>query len=133
MAIYEGTTMRIKVGSKTIFHETDAKLSMSREVKELASKDITGKEKILGNYDWNITADTLIANSTTQEDLKTLSDTFIAGSIVAVEFTTDVSGDIIYSGNAYITTLDVDAQNEEAVTGSFAFNGTGALTVGTVA
>ena len=133
MAVYSGTTMRIKIGSKTIFHETKATFTTSRDFNELASKDINGKEVTPGSYTWSLTCDALIANSTTQEDLASLDVAYQAKTLVTMEFSTDVSGDVVYSGSAYVESYNVDAANEEGVTGSFSFKGSGDYTLGTVA
>jgi len=133
MAIYSGTIMRIKVGTKTIFHETKATFTTSRDFNELASKDINGKEVTPGSYSWSLTCDNLIANSTTQEDVATLDVQYQAKTLVDLEFSTDVSGDVVYTGKAYIDSYNIDATNEEGVTGSFSFKGSGDYSLGAVA
>ena len=131
--IYEGTTMRIKIGSKTIFHEVSATLTSSIDFKEVASKDTNGKLVTPGAQSWSMTANTLIANSTTQEDLSSLYAAHSGKTAVTIEFTTDVSGDVVFSGSAYVESISIDATNEEVVTGDFSFKGDGDLTMGTVA
>lgn len=135
MAIYDGTTMRLKFGTKVLFHEVNAKFSTSKEFKELASKDINGKQTTPGSYTWSLSCDSLIANGdgSTQEDVKTLLDYYLADTLVAVEFSTNVAADIVLAGNVYISQCDIDATNEEGVTGSFSFTGNGDFTVGIVA
>lgn len=135
MAIYEGTTMRIKIGSKTIFHETDAKLTSSIPFKEVASKDTTGVISTPGTQSWSLSCNTLIANTiaSAQEDVATLYATHAGKTAITVEFSTDVTGDVVFSGSAYVETFNLDATHEEVVTGDFNFKGDGALTIGVVA
>jgi len=133
MATYSGTTMRIKIGGKTIFHETKATFSTSRNFNECASKDINGKEVLPGNYDWSLTCDNLIANSSTQEDISTLDVAYQAKTLLDIEFSTDVTADVVYTGTAYIESYNIDSVNEECVSGSFSFKGSGDYTLGTVA
>ena len=134
MAFYSGTTMRIKIGTKTLFHETDATFQSSLELKELASKDITGTEHLPGKIDWSLSCSSLIGNEATlQEDLATLSASHLAKTKLAVTFSTDVTGDVIYSGDVYIESLSIKATNNDTVTGDFNFKGDGIYTVGVVA
>ena len=135
MALYQGTTVRIKVDGKTIFHETDATLSSSIDFKEVASKDTAGKLKIANVQTWSLACNTLIANSaaSAQEDIKSLYDTHKAKTLVAIEFSTDVTGDVVFSGNAYVGTFNISATNEEEVTGDFNFEGDGELSIAVVA
>lgn len=134
MSVYKGKLMRLKIGTKTIFHETSVKFNTSKDFNELASKDITGKEVTPGSYTWGLSCESLIADSvaSAQEDLVSLLTAFQADTLLAVQFTSDVSGEVVISGNVYVETCDVDATNEEGVTGSFAFKGDGDFTVGAV-
>lgn len=130
MSFYSGTTMRIKIGAKTIFHETDASLSSSIDFKEVASKDSNGKVKTPGSQSWSLSCNALIGNDgTVQEDLKTLYDKHVAKTLVTVEFTTDATGDVVFSGSAYVGTFNVTATNDEEVKGDFSFEGSGALAI----
>ena len=134
MAIYAGATMRLKVEGKTIFHETDATLSSTIDFKEVASKDTLGKLKIPNTQTWNISCNSLIANTVAaaQEDIKTLYDKHKAKTLVTVEFSTDVTGDVVFSGEAYVGTFNITATNEAEVTGDFTFEGDGELTIAVV-
>jgi len=134
MALKEGVNMRITVGGKEIFHEVSADLSFQTDFKEVASKDTSGKLVSPGSSSWNIPVEALYDNDgTTQEDLFTLSTLAINKTEVAVTLTTGVSGDVVYSGNAYIESFNTNATNDEYVTCSFSFKGNGDLTVARVA
>jgi predicted secreted protein len=61
--------------------------------------------------------------------LKTAMD---AGTAVTVMFSTEVSGDKKYSGSAYITDIGIDAADDDNAVFDVSFEGTGALTEGTV-
>jgi len=127
--LYSGTTMRIKIGTKTIFHETGVSLDSNVDFKEATSKDITGALQVAGKHSWSVSLNSLVANDgTTQEDIATLFGYHINGTQVAVEFSTFVTGDAKFSGNAYVSSFKIDAQNEDIVTGDFSFVGDGALT-----
>lgn len=133
MALIQGLNMRIKVDTKEIFHEVDANLSMSTDFKEVASKDTAGKLVTPGAQSWSLSCNALLENDgTTKEDLKTLSDKWKAKSVHAVTFTTGTSGDVIYSGNAYIESVEVSSPNEEGVNVSYNLRGDGDLTIAAV-
>ncbi len=134
MALKEGVNMRISVAGKEIFHEVSANLDATTDFKEVASKDTSGKLVSPGSQSWNIPIEALYDNDgTTQEDLYTLGVLWKNKTEVAVTLSTNVSGDVIYSGNAYIESFNTNATNEEYITCSFAFRGNGDLTIARVA
>ena len=132
---YEGKLFRIKIGGKTIFHETDFKLSSSLDFKELASKDLSSKQRSAGDLDWNISCSSLIGNTAAaaQEDAATLYAKHIAKVPVSIEFTTDATGDMVFTGEAFVSQFDLDASNDDVAKGSFSFVGNGDLALGVVA
>lgn len=133
MALKEGVNMRIKVGGKEIFHEVSADLSATTDFKEVASKDTSGKLVSPGAQSWNIPIEALYDNDgSTQEDLFTLATLWKNKTEVAVTLSTNVVGDVIFSGNAYIDGFTTNATNEEFITVSFSFKGNGDLTVARV-
>jgi len=135
VAFYEGKLFRIKVAGKTIFHETDFKLSSSLDFKELASKDLSSKQRTPGDLDWNISCSSLIGNTVAaaQEDAATLYAKHIAKVEVAIEFTTAATGDMVFTGNAFVSQFDLDATHDDVARGSFSFVGNGDLALGVVA
>ena len=127
--------MRIKIGTKTIFHEVNATLDSNIPFKEVASKDTTGVVSTPGTQAWGLSCNTLIANSAAgaQEDIASLYAAHVAKTLVTVQFSTDVTGDVVFSGSVYIEKFTLDSTHEEEVKGDFSFKGDGALTIGTVA
>ena len=134
MAYYEGTTMRLTLGTKELFHEVDATLNFSLDFNEIASKDTNGKITTPGSYSWSIDCNmSLIDNDgTTQEDLHSLATKAIAKASHAITFSTNVTGDAIFSGNAYIEGFSVTAKKKKKATATFTLRGTGDLTVAEV-
>lgn len=130
-----GTKMRIIVDGKPIFHETEASLSSSISFSEVASKDTNGVKVMPGNQSWGISASSLTAvdPDSLKEDVVTMYAKHEGKQIVQVQFTTDEAGDIVFTGNAYVETFDIAANNGETVTGSFSFKGDESLSLGVVA
>jgi hypothetical protein len=69
----------------------------------------------------------LPSGDTTHATADTLLDAQLAGTEVDVEFTTDVTGDFIYTGKAFISNFDLGARNT-SVKVSISFTGNGNIT-----
>lgn len=133
MALTEGVNMRITVGGKEIMHEISADLSAQTDFKEVATKDTNGKLVSPGAQTWGIAIEAMLDyDGTTQEDAYTMSEAWNAKTLVSVTLTTGTSGDAIYSGSAYIADFSTSAKNEEYVSYSFNFKGSGDLTIAKV-
>ena len=127
---YSGS-MRIKIGTKTIMHEVEASLNEARDFEELASKDITGKDFHPKEGTWSMSGNAIAANSSgdAQIDLQAIVASYQAKTLVAVELTDGITGNMAYSGNAYIENYNLTTSNEEKVKYDFSLKGVGALTV----
>ena len=63
-----------------------------------------------------------------------LVDKWIAGECVKIRFTTNVSSDVYYEGDATITSVELNSSGaEEAASFSLTLENAGAITKGTVA
>jgi hypothetical protein len=67
----------------------------------------------------------LPSGDTTHATADTLLDAQLAGTEVDVEFTTDVTGDFIYTGKAFISNFDLGAETGTSVKVSISFTGNG--------
>jgi len=126
---YAGKNLRIRVDGKTIFHATECSFTTSRNMESIASKDTNGEQVTPGNYTWGVSTNFLVANkpdaSTTQIGTKEILDTYQAGSEVEVQFTTDIAGDVIVTGNTFIEGLNMTAGTNGVATGDASFKGNG--------
>jgi predicted secreted protein len=127
---YSGS-MRIKIGTKTIMHEVEASLNESRDFEELASKDIVGKDFHPKEGTWSLSGNALAANSggDAQVDLQSIVSSYQSKTLVAIELTDGITGNMAYSGNAYIENYNLTSANEDKVKYDFALKGVGVLTV----
>jgi hypothetical protein len=127
---YSGS-MRIKIGTKTIMHEVEASLNESRDFEELASKDIVGKDFHPKEGTWSLSGNALAANSggDAQVDLQSIVSSYQAKTLIAIELTDGITGNMAYSGNAYIENYNLTSANEDKVKYDFALKGIGVLTV----
>ena len=69
----------------------------------------------------------LPSGDTTHVTADDLLSAQLAGTEIEVEFTTDVLGDILYTGMAYIDNFDLGAETGTSVKVSISFKGNGNL------
>lgn len=128
--IYKGRNVRLRLGGKTIYHATSAKISVSADLEELATKDTDGKLSVFGGYNWNASAESLVADKpeqSTQVDAEDLLEYLTKGTELEFQFTTNKTGDFVWAGKVLVSQCDVDASVSGAVKGSFSFVGQGDL------
>jgi TP901-1 family phage major tail protein len=106
------------------------------EVRDTTTKDSAGwQENLEGLKSWSLSGDGLVTYSIsgdydTPDDLFTLLSN---RTLVKVKFGSATSGEIDYTGDAYLTSYEQEAGVEENVSFSFGFTGTGVLTQASVA
>jgi len=114
---------------------TSASLSVSMETRETTTKDSSGwQENLEGLKSWSLSGDGLVTYSITG-DYDTPDDLFTLlnnRTLVKVKFGSATSGEIDYTGDAYLVSYEQEAGVEENVTYSFSFTGTGTLTQASV-
>ena len=110
---------------------TSASLSVSMETRSTTTKDSAGwDENLEGLKSWSLSGDGLVTYSISG-DFDTPDDLFTLLSnrtLVKVKFGSATSGEIDYTGDAYLVSYEQEAGVEENVTYSFGFTGTGVLT-----
>ena len=115
---------------------TSASVSVSMETRSTTTKDSAGwDENLEGLKSWSLSGDGLVTYSIsgdydTPDDLFTLLSN---RTLVKVKFGSATSGEIDYTGDAYLVSYEQEAGVEENVTYSFGFTGTGVLTQASVA
>jgi predicted secreted protein len=135
MALINGTNLVIKVGGVPILKATTASLEMSVDMPDATTKDSQGwAEFFAGVRSWTLSSDGLIDYATSASvETDELVAMLIARSTVAVTFGTSTTGDMLLSGNAYVSSISQTADMESPSGFSVSFQGTGALTQSTVA
>ena len=134
--IYQGKAVRFSLNGKVLFHATACKLSISTTLESIATKDTNGTVSTPSNYEWSMTTDALVADipvgSSTQVGFIDVIALQLAKTPITVEFSSQVTGDFIYTGQVYVESSDIDASVNQSVSGSFSFKGNGDLTPGIV-
>lgn len=145
-SVFNGTSLVVLIGTEVIGFATSCSLSLAIDAPDASTKQSLGwADEIGGQRSWSLTTDGLatvvpgtVATYVTTAELNALA---IARTAVTVKFTTvdnstvggvtPVSGDVIYSGSAFIESVDMTADMENPVTYSVSFKGTGVLTIAT--
>ena len=140
MAITNGTGLVLEVSTDdgTTYYPTafatSCSLSINMDTRDTTTKSSAGwSEKLEAVRSWSVEAEGLqdfTAGSTTTE-FDELWGELDTRSVVKIKFKTATSGDYYYSGDAYITSLSMDAPMEDNVTYSVSLEGTGVLTKAT--
>lgn len=125
--VYNGANMRAKIGTKTIMHEISGKISLSKPLEEIATKDIVGKDFNPQDTEWSFSGEGVADNSSGATDIGVLemAEALNDGTLSAFEFTDGIVGNLALSGDAYFTAFDLDATNKEKVKYSFSLTGKG--------
>jgi predicted secreted protein len=145
-SVFNGTSLVVLIGTEVIAFATSCSLSIATDAPDASTKQSLGwADEIGGQKSWSLTTDglaTVVPGAVaTYISTTELSNLAIARTAVTVKFTTvdnstvggvtPVTGDTIYSGSAFIESVDMTADMENPVTYSVSFKGTGALTIGT--
>jgi TP901-1 family phage major tail protein len=132
--IINGTDLLIKVDTKVIARLTSNDFNLERETKDVTTKTSAGWRDILVyKKSFSFSANGFYEEKTgsTYKFFEDLYDACIAGTAVTVKVGSTVTGDVYYSGTAYIKSIKQGAPVEDTVTYTVSFEGTGALTKGT--
>ena len=145
-SVFNGTSLVVLIGTEVIGYATSCSLSLAIDTPDASTKQSLGwADEIGGQRSWSLTTDGLatvvpgsVASYISTTELNNLA---ITRAAVTVKFTTvdnstvggvtPVSGDTIYSGSAFIESVDMTSDMENPVTYSVSFKGTGPLTIGT--
>ena len=127
MSAIKGLDVLIKVGSQVVGGQRNASLEMSAETIDTTVKSTGGwAAKIPGIKSWTSSCDGVYFLD--DAGLQAAQAAFMNGTEVKLDFSN--SSGLAYSGQAVITSMSVEAGQEDIVSYTISFEGTGALTVG---
>ena len=125
MSAIKGLDVLIKVGSQVVGGQRNASLEMSAETIDTTVKTTGGwASKIPGIKSWTSSCDGVYFVD--DAGLEAAQTAFMNGTPVSLEFSN--SSGLDYSGQAVITSMSVEAGQEDVVSYTISFEGTGALT-----
>lgn len=145
MGVIKGQNLRIKLGTKYVAFATSCTVHVSAQLEESSTKDSTNgwqKQEITG-MNWDISVDALYSVDTDTTGVNGVDalDLILAQQQIDVEFTqaegeknrVPGTGDIKYSGKAWVNDVSVNAPNRQNTTYTLQATGDGELTKGSVA
>ena len=140
MGTIKGQNLRVMVGGKCIAMSTSAQFHISAELQDSSTKDSTGdwQEQEVVGLSWDASCDALVTltdNGSNGELATELMSVMINKTPVTLTFDqtagtnnrTGQNATIKRSGSAYISDIQITAQNRQNSTFTVQFQGTGAL------
>jgi predicted secreted protein len=139
--VFNGTSLVVMIGTEVVAHATSCSLSFSVDLPDSTNKQSQGWTNHIGGVkSWSLTTDGLAtvdpaatANYYTTGELMSAiaARTPVTVWFTTVSGTTKVTGDLSWTGSAFIESMDITADMESPVTYSATFTGTGELTQAT--
>lgn len=137
--VINGTMFGVYVAGTKIGYATSASISMNHNLRDTSTKDSAGwRDQMEGQRDWEVSTEGMVIFTTSGGAIADLTMDELYSTYIATRtefelvFQTAVSGDIKWTGQAWMTSLSADTPNEDSSTWSASFSGTGALTQATV-
>ena len=125
--ILNGTLLGIYVGGTLVSHSTSNSISVSHSPRSATSKDSGGwSDNLEGLREWSGEGEAYLALNASY-GINDLVSIMKARTKVTIRFSTEVSGDQYFEGQAYLDSICADSSPEESATFSYSFTGTGAL------
>jgi predicted secreted protein len=125
--VFNGTNLLLKVEGTVVGHTTSCTMSVSNDMADATTKDSSGwSESIAGLKSGEITFDGLVDYSDAN-NAEQLLDLLIARTKIDWSFGTAATGDSVYGGEGYISSLEQTGEMEAAVTFSGTITITGAI------
>ena len=119
-----------------IANATSNDFTITKDMIETTNKDSAGsKEFIAGEYGYTMSVEGMFEEDASVGALlswKEIMTDLMAGTIVTIIMTSNVSGDLKLSGSALFSDLKLTAPHNAVSTFTASIQGTGALTVGTI-
>lgn len=123
-----GIKVLVYIDDTPIAESLSATLNLSSNVIDTTTKSSGGwREIILGTRQWTISDNGLREYGDASGNTATLESAKINRTKVDVKFATSDTGDVGYQGEAYISSLDLVADNDAAATYSCTIEGTGPI------
>ena len=140
MATIKGQNLRVMVGGKCIAMATNAQFHISAELQDASSKDSVGdwQEQEVTGLSWDAQTDSLVTledNGTNGELPQDILSLIINKTKVTLTFDQTAGANnrvgqnsvIKKTGEAYVSDVQITAQNRQNSTMTVQFQGTGAL------
>lgn len=134
--VINGTKFGVYAAGTKIGYATSASISMNHNLRDTSTKDSAGwRDQLEAQRDWEVSVEGMLlfvdgsGSAISDLTMNELYTTYIATRTeFTLMFSTEITGDLKWSGQAFMTSLSADTPNEDSSTWSGSFSGTGALT-----
>jgi hypothetical protein len=129
--VFNGTNLILKIESVAVGHTTSCTLSLSGDLPEATTKDSSGfQEVIAGVMSGELSFEGLVAYDDTANAIE-MADYLLARTQLTCVFGTAVTGDSVYTAEGFLSSVEMSAEMESAVTYSGSITLTGSVTKST--
>tara|TARA_R100001440_G_scaffold23448_2_gene38214 strand:- start:6812 stop:7243 length:432 start_codon:yes stop_codon:yes gene_type:complete len=134
--VINGTKFGVYAAGTKIAFATSASISINHNLRDTSTKDSGGwREQLEGQRDFEVSVEGMLiftnldGSAITGLTINELYTNYIGTrTVFELKFSTEVTGDIKWTGQAFMTSISLDTPNEDSSTVSASFSGTGALT-----
>lgn len=128
MAAIKGNDLEVYIGGTLVGKATSATLNINSNLLDASTKESAGwLDQIAGQKSWDVSSEMLVDFSLSY-GVSELYTAFVAGTEVVLVFGEGTGSVAKFEGNALVSSISINAANEELATVSASFNGTGSLT-----
>lgn len=128
MAVVKGNDLEVYIGGSLVGKSTSATLNVNSNLLDASTKESAGwLEQLAGQKSWDCSSEALVDFSLTY-GVSELYTAFVAGTEVTLVFGEGTGAVAKFEGSAIVSSISINAANEELATVSVTFSGTGALT-----
>ena len=125
--VFNGTNLILKIEGTAVGHTTSCSMSISMDTPEATTKDSAGFSEYIGGVKGGeISFEGLVAYVDTANVIE-MNDSLLARTQLTCIFGTTEAGDAIYTAEAFLSSVEMSAEMESAVTYSGSLTITGAI------
>ena len=129
--VFNGTNLILTIEGDTVGHTTSCSMSLSMDTPEATTKDSNGFSEYIGGVKGGeISFEGLVAYNDTANAIE-FADYLLARTQLTCVFGTAETGDAVYTAEGFLSSVEMSAEMEAAVTYSGSITITGAITKST--
>ena len=129
--VFNGTNLILQIEGAAVGHTTSCSLSLSMDTPEATTKDSNGFSEYIGGVKGGeVSFEGLVAYDDTANAIE-FADYLLARTQLTCVFGTAETGDAVYTAEGFLSSVEMSAEMESAVTYSGSITLTGAITKST--
>ena len=129
--VFNGTNLILTVEGATVGHTTSCSMSLSMDTPEATTKDSNGFSEYIGGVKGGeVSFEGLVAYDDSANAVE-FADYLLARTQLTCVFGTSETGDAVYTAEGFLSSVEMSAEMEAAVTYSGSITLTGAITKST--